>query len=191
MPIHLGCIATVACRLLIRARLIGCSPWAFGSRTQAALANHSCWVWQIGHWVRAKNTGMLWKVHRSIWMPVEIADPVFGQLIIRVPIPTSVHDQHVCCAAVSDIYAPQQKTSVSFSGEGRRNAQPAGRLAGRALGAWWGRGSPEKPICHLWNTKMLFVLIWMQRLLVIRAAGRILFSATAGSSAVGFHLFPD
>jgi hypothetical protein len=32
MTIHLGwCIATVGRRLLIRAKLIGCSPWAFGS----------------------------------------------------------------------------------------------------------------------------------------------------------------
>ena len=69
-------------------------------------------------------------------------------------------------------------------------AQPAGRLAGRALGTRLGTGSREKPIRH-YEDKNLFVVISIQRLLVIHAAGQIPLSATGGSSAVGVHWFPD
>ena len=80
------------------------------------------------------------------------------------------------------------KSTTSFS-RGERNAQPAGRLAGRALGTHLGTGPREKPIRH-YEDKNLFVTS-MQRLLVIHAAGRIPLSATGGSSAVGVHWFPD
>jgi hypothetical protein len=70
------------------------------------------------------------------------------------------------------------------------NAQPAGRLAGRALGTRLGTGAPREVIRH-YEDKNLFVVILMQRLLVIHAAGRIPLSATGGSSAVGVHWFPD
>jgi len=61
-----------------------------------------------------------------------------------------------------------------------------GVLSGRV----WGRGPREKSIRH-YEDKNLFVVILMQRLLVIHAAGRIPLSANGGSSAVGVHWFPD
>jgi len=53
----------------------------------------------------------------------------------------------------------------------------------------FGDGGPREKSHH--EDKNLFVVISIQRLLVIHAAGQIPLSATGGSSAVGVHWFPD
>ena len=85
---------------------------------------------------------------------------------------------------------PKRSCQQPHLAAGKKNAQPAGRLAGRALGTRLGTGPREKPIRH-YEDENLFVVISIQRLLVIHAAGQIPLSATGGSSAVGVHWFPD
>jgi len=58
----------------------------FGSCSQASIANHSCAMRQFGQKVRAKNTALFRKLSRSVLMPVGIADPVAGQLIMTISI---------------------------------------------------------------------------------------------------------
>ena len=63
-----------------------CAGGSSVSHTQAFWANHSCCFRQSGQWTRAKNTGIARKLSRSATMPVEMARPVSGHLIMTEPI---------------------------------------------------------------------------------------------------------
>ena len=75
--------------------------------------------------------------------------------------------------------------------KGREEKCPASGETGWACSRdEFGDGAPREAYRHN-EDKNLFVVISMQWLLVIHAAGRIPLSATGGSSAVGVHWFPD
>ena len=57
-----------------------------GSSTHASRANQRWFAWQWWQCASAKNTGVQANCSRSISMPVEMARPVVGQLIMIVPI---------------------------------------------------------------------------------------------------------
>jgi hypothetical protein len=61
-----------------------------GSSTQASRANHAWSAWQIMQRVREKNTARRPKLSRSVLMPVGIASPVCGHLIITIPMSPSL-----------------------------------------------------------------------------------------------------
>jgi len=69
---------------------------------------------------------------------------------------------------------PKRSCQQPHLAAGKKNAQPAGRLAGRALGTRLGTGPREKPIRH-YEDENLFVVISMQRLLAFTQLGRFLF----------------